>query len=378
MASDNPGPLHEHYLERPNYTFLHTVGVGNAGKSLLWVHEVLGRPVVSKTIDLLGLPGGIARSEPRLLESMDHAHLVRVREAQWAEGYDPSLKVVTFTTDYCEGRSVATALEEGHEFSVRESLTIVGHVLDALDYMHNDHRMVHRDVKPGNVMLDGARRQGFLGDLGSAALMKDDGTVPAGGCTPLYQAPESTEGRIDARADVYGAGMVLHEMLAGSPDFATMDYDRICDRLDEGRRAMPNSYFDLPPWVPDNVARLVRSMTHSDPDRRPADAAEALNRVQRTACVDWRRADGSGLTGRWEGNWPSSVPMARRRLLEVIAEPVTSGKFKGLVLLKAAHRTTTKPWRGYARLTRRVAPGDAAALAGFFREVEAAAQATPI
>ena len=110
--TDKPKILHDHdqYLERPSYTFLRTVGIGAAGKSRVGMNHVLGRRVVSKTISLFDLPGGVAKGEPRILEEMDHPRLVRVREAQWASGYDPALKIVTFTTDFCEGLSVAAAL----------------------------------------------------------------------------------------------------------------------------------------------------------------------------------------------------------------------------------------------------------------------------
>ena len=108
-------PLLGEYLDGPTYTFLKTVGTGTSGKSRLWLNEVLGIKVVSKTIDTFGLIGGIAKSEPRFLASLRHDHLVRIWEAQFDEGDDPSLKVVTFTTTYHEGRSVATALEEGHQ-----------------------------------------------------------------------------------------------------------------------------------------------------------------------------------------------------------------------------------------------------------------------
>ncbi len=97
-------PLLGEYLEGATYTFLKTVGTGASGKSRLWLNEVLGIKVVSKTIDTFGLIGGIAKSEPRFLASLKHDHLVRIWEAQFDEGYDASLKVVTFTTTYHEGR----------------------------------------------------------------------------------------------------------------------------------------------------------------------------------------------------------------------------------------------------------------------------------
>jgi serine/threonine protein kinase len=191
-----PQSLHEEYLDGPSYTFLRTVGVGANGKSRLWMNEVLGIKVVSKTIDTFGLAGGIAKSEPRFLASLRHDHLVRIWEAQFATDVD-------------------SALDEGHQFSVADAVRIAADVLDALAYMHEDHRLLHRDVKPGNVMLDANRRRGFLGDLGSAAELTDAGTTPAAGCTLAYRPPEYSGGTMTVQGDIYSVGLLLLEMLNG-------------------------------------------------------------------------------------------------------------------------------------------------------------------
>lgn len=369
--------LHSEYLEAPTYSFLRTIGQGTQGKSELYSHEVLGRRVVSKTISLLGVPGGVATSEPRLLENLDHKRIVRVREAQWTPGYDASLKVVTFTTDFCEGLSVAAALDDGHQFSTSQALRITGDVLDALDHLHREHRLLHRDVKPGNVMLDEHRGRGFLGDFGSAAPLDSDGTAPSGGCTPLYQAPETIDGTVSTAADVYGAGMVLVELLHGAPDFARLDRAKIDKRLAEGRRSFADGYFAPRPWVPPVVAPIVRAMTDRDPSRRPA-PHEALQRINKTICMSWRCVEYTDDVRCWEGRWPPRVSAERQRRYELTATPIVKGRYRGLVELRAAWRKPTTTWTNYARLTRRIEPGDDAGLAKMFRDVEAAAaQAAP-
>lgn len=373
--SEDP-QLHVQFLQRPTYAFLQTVGYGSQGKTELHLHELFGQRVVSKTISLLGVPGGIASSEPRLLKDIEHPRIVRVREAQWAAGHDPSLKVVTFTTDFCEGLSVAAALDTGHRFSVSAALRITADVLDALDHLHNTHQIVHRDVKPGNVMLDGERGRGYLGDFGSAALLDASGVVPAGGCTELYQAPESIVGSITTAADVYGAGMVALELLHGAPNFELLDHDKISKRLAEGRRALSDPYFAPMPWVPPAVASIVRAMTQKDPARRPT-PAEALRLINRTPCVSWKRVEGTGLVGRWEGRWPPTVSRDRQRVYRVTSTPIEAGRHRGLLRLQAAWRAPSTTWKNYARFARRIDPDDDAALARMFRDVEAAAQSAP-
>ena len=373
-----PQPLHEEYLDGPSYTFLRTVGAGANGKSRLWMNEVLGIKVVSKTIDTFGLAGGIAKSEPRFLASLRHDHLVRIWEAQFATDIDPTLKAVTFTTTFHEGRSVATALDEGHQYSVADAVRIAADVLDALAYMHEDHRLLHRDVKPGNVMLDANRRRGFLGDLGSAAELTDAGTTPAAGCTLAYRPPEYSGGTMTVQGDIYGVGLLLLEMLNGPVAWDEQDGDAMEARLDAGRRALPNRHYDPAPWVPPKVARVARKLTSPDPANRPASAAAALRELGNASCVNWRRREGAGLVGAWEATHPPGIPARRARVFRVIAEPVTTGRHKGKVALSAAWRHgNSADWRRYATLTRRVPAGDASALGRFFREVERNAQAAP-
>jgi eukaryotic-like serine/threonine-protein kinase len=304
-------PLHEEYLDSPSYTFLRTVGAGANGKSRLWMNEVLGIKVVSKTIDTFGLAGGIAKSEPRFLASLRHDQLVRIWEAQFATDLDPTLKAVTFTTTFHEGRSVATALEQGHQFSVADAVRIAADVLDALAYMHEDHRLLHRDVKPGNVMLDGDRRRGFLGDLGSAAELDESGTTPASGCTLAYRPPEYRHGTMTVQADLYGVGLLLLEMLNDPVPWDQQEGDVMEARLDAGRRALINRHYDPAPWVPPKVARMVRKLSAPDPAERPTSAAEALRDLGNATCVDWRRTDGNGLVGTWEGTYPPGIPLRR-------------------------------------------------------------------
>ncbi|MBU2074103.1 MAG: serine/threonine protein kinase [Actinobacteria bacterium] len=368
--------LHGQYLAKPSYTFLQSINEGAAGECYRYRHEVFEHDVVAKTVGLFGIPGSL--TEPQLLKNLRHDNLLTVREAQWTPDMDPSLKVVTFTTDYCEGQSVYTALEEGHVFSIREAVTICSQVLAALDYMHVDHGLLHRDVKPGNVMLDGSRTTGILGDLGSVAALTD-GASPAGAGTLAYLPPESAAGELYPCSDVYSAGMVLIEMLNGRYDWESVDEAKMEVNVDCSKRALPQKFYKLAPWVPPAVATVARAMTDPDPDRRPGSAAEARRRLDDARYVDWRRIDGSNLLGVWEGTWPPGARVRQLRRVRITAAQVEKGRYAGQVKLQASWRGPGPgAWRGYARLDRRVARGDSAALARFFRAVEEAAQAAPV
>jgi hypothetical protein len=365
------------YLDRPTYTFLHTVGEGSIGLCSVYTHEVFGDRVVQKTITLLGVPDAIARSEPRLLQDARHDHIVEIREAQFDPEY-ADLLAVTFVTPYYAGGSVSKALLEGHSFSTRVALDLIGGVLEALDFLHGTMRIVHRDVKPGNIMLSKSRDYSYLGDLGSAAYMDADGFVAAGGGTPLYEPPEATTGVLDARADLYSTGMVLLELLNGRLPYETLNDEAIDRRRFNGQRSLPDRFFRQAPWVPRSVAAFMRKLAAPNPDDRFASAAEALRQLNRLSYVSWQRVRDEGFAGEWLGRWPSAARLERTRQIQVEVTRITSGRYAGAYRASVKHRVGVAPWRNYASLARRMGEGDVVSLAAFFREVEAAAQAVAI
>ncbi|GAA1778892.1 hypothetical protein GCM10009795_026240 [Nocardioides hankookensis] len=370
--------LHGERLDRPTYTLITSLD-GGTSDVVLTDHEIFGIQVVQKTVSLLGVPDGVATSEPRVLEGLEHDHLVRVREAQWDPDHDEALQCITFTTDFYPGRSLLYALEQGHEFSVRDVLEIVDGILSALVYLHEECGLLHRDIKLGNVMLAADMKHARLGDLALAAAMDPStGTTEPANATPLYIAPEAAAGALDVRSDLYQVGCVMLELLNGLLPYAEIDRDKVDSRLSEGRRPLSNPNYDPAPWVPANVARVLRKLVAQDPDRRYASAREALRAVRHLRCVGWQRIGGAALVGRWSGKYPPNVPAARARVYEVNAELVEKGKYQGQLLLTARWRNANSvDWRNYAGLTRRVPVEDARELASFFRDVEAKAHSAP-
>lgn len=365
------------YLDRPTYTFLRTVGEGSIGLCSVYTHEVFGDRVVQKTITLLGVPDAIARSEPRLLQSARHDHIVEIREAQFDPEY-ADLLAVTFVSPYYAGGSVSKALIDNHPFSTREALDLIGGVLEALDFLHSAMRIIHRDVKPGNIMLNEGRNYAYLGDLGSAAYMDDQGNVSAGGGTPLYEPPEASSGLLDVRADLYSAGMVLLELLNGRLPYEALSDEMINRRLSNGQRSVPDRFFRPAPWVPRSVASFTRKLVASNPDDRFASAAQALRQLNRLSYVSWQRVRDDGFAGEWLGRWPSMARVERTRHVQVELTKITSGRYVGSYRASAKHRVGAGPWRNYASLARRISEGDVAGLAAFFRDIEAAAQSSAI
>lgn len=362
-------------LGRPTYSFLRTIAEGNTAVTRLYTHDVLGVLQVQKTISLVGLAGGIIDSEPRLLEALDHPRVIKVREAQWDPDADPTLRAITFTTNYYPGESIHAALEAGHSFSTSEALGIIRCMLEGLHYLHATAGIVHRDIKPGNVMLDELRLEGFVGDLGSAAYLEEAANdVSASGGTLLYRPPEYASGRLDVRSDLYSTGLTAFEMLNGALDYDGIDANDLERRAARGRQALAPRHLVFQPWVGPAVVRFVKKLMDPEPDRRFQSADAALSALDNLRYVDWRTL-GPGL---WEGRWPPRLPTSRQRLLAIDVHP-ESGRYVGQATLKArSSRDGGRTWRGYARLTRRASTEDVSALASLFRDVEAAAQAVPV
>jgi serine/threonine protein kinase len=379
LSEGDTVPIVGDYLHRPTYEILHTIGDGNVGICRLARHDIFDRDVVQKTISLLGVPDGVAR-EPHLLKEARHKHLIEVWDAQWEP--DPQLQgleAVTFICDYYPGGSLYDALMDGHQFSVADALRICGQMLDALEYLHEDRAYVHRDVKPGNILLDQSRENAVLADLGSAGRIDPDtGTAPDYGGTPLYLAPEAKPtGQVTVRSDLYSLGVVTVEMLAGRLQYEDISLSDVGSRLAAGKRALVDRRYGLPPHVPPNVAKFVRSLLQVDPARRPATASAALRKLNRLQYVDWERHSGTGLLGVWIGTWPLHKRPEKRRQYRIQAVEVARGHHDGRVHLTVEWQRPGGRWRSIRRLGRYADTGDAKALAKFFRDVELAAQTSP-
>ncbi len=176
--------------DKPSYTILRSITGGSVAEVHEVYHKVLGCRCVQKTYSTIGLEDAAACQEPRLLREIKHPNVVEVFEAQ----YDPDDQhAITFVPLFYEGGSIGDALLENYCFSIHHALRLIRQTLDALAFVHTraELRYIHRDVKPANILLDGARIRAFLGDWGSAAKMAAHGTVAGVQGTRLYMPPEA-------------------------------------------------------------------------------------------------------------------------------------------------------------------------------------------
>ena len=200
--------------------------------------------------------------EASAMRAMDHPAIVRQRELV----EDPDAPALVM--DFVEGKPLDERIAGG-PLPPGEAVAIASVVADALAVAH-DHGIVHRDIKPGNILVDDDGAVHLI-DFGIAALMDPpDGDLTSASTmigTLRYAAPERLLGdAVTPRTDVWALGAVLYEMLTGSPAVPSTDPAGAL----EASRAAPPSLDGLPAGLAPVVARAMSS----DPMERYADAAE--------------------------------------------------------------------------------------------------------
>jgi eukaryotic-like serine/threonine-protein kinase len=221
------------------------------------------------------------RREAQSAASLNHPSIVAVYDT--GEDMATGVPVPYIVMEYVDGRTVRDLLQEGHRLLPERSLEIIDGVLRALEYSHQA-GIVHRDIKPGNVMVT---RNGDIKvmDFGIARAMSDaqatmTQTAQVIG-TAQYLSPEQARGeRVDARSDLYSAGCLLYELLTGRPPFTgdspvAIAYQHVRENPIPPTRIDP----DIPRWAD---AVVLKAMAKAPADRYQS-AAEMRADLQRAA-----------------------------------------------------------------------------------------------
>jgi hypothetical protein len=266
------------------YAVERELGRGGMGTVYLAHDRKHGRQVAIKV-----LPPALAAAlgpdrflrEIRIAARLNHPHILSLHDSGASGG------TLFYVMPYVEGQSLRDRLRQDMRLPVPEALDIARQVADALDYAHAA-GIVHRDVKPENILLAGqhalladfglakAGASGSMGRDGSKGELHTDTGLPIG--TAAYASPEQAAGTrdLDGRSDIYSLGCVLYEMLVGDPPEARMTASRILER----RFAVPpppagSLRPEAPPWVDDALARAIAA-NPADRYSRAADFRDAL------------------------------------------------------------------------------------------------------
>jgi len=305
------------------YRLVERLAVGGSAEVWRAHDEQLDRAVAVKRLHPHLLPDAVSRqrlaAEARSAAGLSHPGIVGIYDVD-TSGDWPALVM-----ELVDGESLAARLARDGPLPEREAAAIAADIADGLYHAHK-RGIVHRDVKPGNVLLDREGRA-RLADFGiarslaeSAERLTQTGSVMG---TLRYMAPEQlTGGEIGPRTDLYGLGAVLHEALTGEPPFPAGSPVGLV----EAQRAGPPRV----PAVDPTLAAVVRACLAYDPADRPihagaiADALRAWLAGRSAAAL----APGSGDT--------ATQTIARPAVTPIASEPSRPRRRPlGLVLLAA-------------------------------------------
>jgi tetratricopeptide (TPR) repeat protein/predicted Ser/Thr protein kinase len=258
------------------YEILELLGEGGMGAVYKSSDRELGRPVALKVIrpELASNPAILARFKQELLlaHQVTHRNAVRVYDLGEAAG------VKFITMEFVEGSDLRSLLLKQGKFAPEEAVEIVKQVCLALEAAHGV-GVIHRDLKPQNVMRD---KQGriLVMDFGLARSLESEGMTQTGALvgTMEYMSPEQALGKeLDQRSDIFAVGLIFYELLTGKmPYKADTALASLLKRSQE--RAIPASEIDAS--VPKGLSDIVSKCLERDVNYRYANVREILTDLE--------------------------------------------------------------------------------------------------
>jgi len=254
------------------FDLLEVVGSGSFGTVYKARDPELDRLVAIKVPRSTSLPGSSGETdrflrEARSVARLRHPAIVPIHEVNQQDG------VPYLVSEFVQGVTLSDFLS-GKRPSPRQSAELIARLADALHYAHVQ-GVVHRDVKPSNIMLDGDNAPHLM-DFGLARRDAGEATMTVEGQvlgTPAYMSPEQARGeahKVDGRADVYSLGVILYQMLTGELPFRGTSRMLLHQVLQDEPRA-PRSLSDL---IPRDLETICLKAMAKEPVRRYASAAE--------------------------------------------------------------------------------------------------------
>jgi len=214
--------------------------------------------------------------EIEVTANLQHPHILPLFESGEADGF------LFYVMPYVEGESLRGRLEREGALPIAEATRLIREVADALAYAHS-RDVVHRDIKPDNVMVSG--RHATVTDFGVARAVTEAAgrvgltTVGMAVGTPAYMSPEqaAADPSIDHRADIYAFGVLAYELLSGAPPFAGRSLKNV---LAAHLFESPKPLRDVRPDVGAGLSDIVMRCLSKEPDDRWASADEIVHQLE--------------------------------------------------------------------------------------------------
>jgi serine/threonine protein kinase len=254
----------QYRIERP-------LGRGGMGAVYLAHELALDRDVAIKVLppEQAGAPQlrERFRLEARTAARLNHPNIVPLYTFGEVNG------LVYFVMGYVAGESLASRLRRNGPLASDEARTLLAEMADGLAYAHR-HGVVHRDIKPDNILIDAESGSPRLTDFGIAKATFSDAQLTTTGQligTPAYMSPEQVLGRTDvnARSDLYSLGVVAYEMVSGRLPF---DAKSPMDALTQRLRQEPRPLRTVAPNLAEDLIVAIHRCLEREPSNRWADA----------------------------------------------------------------------------------------------------------
>lgn len=267
------------------------LGQGGMGSVFRATDRTLHRPVAIKVIsgDVASNPELKERFllEARTVAKLRHPNIVAVYSAGDADG------LLYFVMELVPGESLRELLTREGKVAPTRAERILHELALALDYAHQN-GIVHRDVKPENILLDGETGRAMLMDFGVARALEGSGNITGTGMilgSPRYMSPEQATGdqTIDGRSDLYALALVGYEMFTGKP---VVESGNVAGMLVKHLTETPKPLAEAVAQVPEGVAVAIDRALEKDPAKRWASGREMAEVIG----MAWTPTPGTGVT----------------------------------------------------------------------------------
>ena len=257
--------------------------IGQGGMAIVYLAEDLKhhRQVAVKVLrpELAAVVGTERfHHEIDIAAQLTHPHILPLYDSGEGDGF------LYYSMPYVEGESLRDRLEREGQLPLEEALKIACEVGDGLNYAHS-HDVVHRDIKPGNILLSDSHA--VISDFGIARAISVAGgeRVTQTGISmgsPLYMSPEQASGdeRLDGRSDIYSLACVLYEMLAGEPPFTGRTPQAVLARHMSSTMPPLQAMRDT---IPEGLENAVEKALHTSPADRFSTAEQFAQAIEATA-----------------------------------------------------------------------------------------------
>jgi eukaryotic-like serine/threonine-protein kinase len=270
--SEQPGFLGQ--LDR--FRIQELVGRGGMGMVFKVFDACLQRTVALKILDPQLAKNELAQErfcrEARSAASVMHENIVTIHHVEHDEAKDVSYIVMQFV----RGFSLQDRLDKEGRLPLRDIVRMSRQIASGLSAAHEQH-LIHRDIKPGNVLIEQNSGRVLLTDFGLARATEDVKLTQTGfvAGTPLYMSPEQAKGEtLDSRTDLFSLGGVMYSMATGKPPFdGSSPYVVLRQVSEKSHRPI----HELNGEIPDDLVELIDRLLTKDREKRIQSAQEAVN-----------------------------------------------------------------------------------------------------